>query len=52
MKALPLKRHYTIIENVIYYLSQIYKLFGFKNLLLITILVCIILIIKNKTNTL
>ena len=37
-----------IIENVIYYLSQIYKLFGFKNLLLITILVCIILIIKNK----
>ena len=38
----------TIFESIIYYLSQIYKLFGFKNLLLITIIISIILIIKNK----
>ena len=38
----------TIFESIIYYLSQVYKLFGFKNLLLITIIISIILIIKNK----
>ena len=38
----------TIFESIIYYLSQIYKLFGFKNLLLITIIISIILFIKNK----
>lgn len=38
----------TIFESIIYYLSQIYKLFGFKNLLLITIIIVIILFIKNK----
>lgn len=38
----------SIFESIIYYLNQIYKLFGFKNLLLIIIIISIILFIKNK----
>lgn len=38
----------SIFESIIYYLNQIYKLFGFKNLLIITIIFGIILLIKNK----
>lgn len=38
----------SILENIPYYLSQIYKFFGFKNLLVIIIILSIILALKNK----
>lgn len=37
-----------ILESIAYYLKQIYKLFGFKNLLLVIVIISTILIIKNK----